>query len=220
MTVSTQHSQRTDGDRRRRRGDESRAAVAATAVQAASRIGVEGLTFGRVATDAGVPKSNLRVLFGSREGLQLATIATAKELFVCAVINPVLNAGSAVERLHALGSSWMGYVESDLFEGGCFFCAAATELDDREGPLRDAVRDAFDEWTRLLRNTAQQAIDAGDLKADADELAFSLNAIGMATNFAHRLMRDEHAVERARRLWATEIDRHRTQRTITEETTP
>lgn len=212
LIVSTGKAQRASAsDGRRRRGDESRAAVIASAVQAASRIGIEGLTFGTVAANAGVAKSNLRVLFGSKEGLQLATIATAQELFVRNVITPTLAASSAVERLNALGSSWMNYLESGLFEGGCFFCAAATELDDRDGPLRDAVRDTFGAWIGLLRDTTLQAIEAGDLGADvdADTMAFSLNAIGMAANFAVRLLRDEHAIGRARQTWANEVNRSR-----------
>ncbi len=60
----------TDG--RRARGERARAQVLEHATAIASTDGLEGLTIGRVATDAGVGKGNIQVLFGDKETLQPA----------------------------------------------------------------------------------------------------------------------------------------------------
>ena len=71
-----------------RRGDESRRVILAHAIDTASVDGLEGLTIGRLAEASGHSKSGVATLFGSKEQLQLATIAAAREVFVDRVIAP------------------------------------------------------------------------------------------------------------------------------------
>src|ERR1035441_3014787 len=70
----------TDG--RRARGMRSRAAVLERSVQMASRDGLEGLTIGALATELEVHKSSVFALFGSKEELQLATLAAARAILI------------------------------------------------------------------------------------------------------------------------------------------
>ena len=72
-------------------GAETRAAILDRAVDLASVDGLEGLTIGRLATDLEMSKSGLFAHFGSKQELQLATIAAAAERFRAAVIEPSLS---------------------------------------------------------------------------------------------------------------------------------
>ena len=72
-------------DGRRARGDRTRQAVLKHAIEITAAEGLEGLTFGRVAQAAGVPKSTLQVLFKDRESLQLQTLAAAADEFAVGI---------------------------------------------------------------------------------------------------------------------------------------
>jgi AcrR family transcriptional regulator len=197
-------------DGRRARGMRSRAAVLDRSVQLASRDGLEGLTIGRLATELEVHKSSVFALFGSKEELQLATLAAARGILIDQVIVPALTSEEGLPRLLAIGDAWCDYFLSEVFEGGCFLCAASAEMDGRPGPVRDAVEVVMREWIAVLSANIEVAIAAGDLRADVDPaaMAFRLNALGMAANWQRQLLDDPAGIEHARAGWRAEIDGH------------
>jgi len=75
-------------DRRLLRGAQSRQAIVRHAVDVASLEGLDGLSFGRLATDLGVSKGGIQTLFGTKENLQVAVIECAREEFGEAVTRP------------------------------------------------------------------------------------------------------------------------------------
>ena len=198
----------TDG--RRARGMRSRAAVLERSVQLASREGLEGLTIGGLAADLAVHKSSVFALFGSKEELQLATLAAARAILIEQVIAPALPSEEGLPRLLAIGEAWCDYLLSDVFAGGCFLCAASAEMDGRPGPVRDAVVAVMREWLAVLSANIEAAVAAGDLRAELDPaaLAFRLNALGMAANWQRQLLDDPAGVEHARAAWRAELDGH------------
>jgi AcrR family transcriptional regulator len=197
----------TDG--RRARGMRSRTTVLEHSVQMASREGLEGLTIGALAADLGVHKSSVHALFGSKEELQLATLAAARAILIDEVIVPALSRDVGLPRLGALGDAWCDYLASDVFSGGCFLCAASMEMDGRPGPLRDAVESVMREWVAVLSTNIEAAITAEELRADVDPaaMAFRLNALGMAANWQRQLLNDPAGIEHARAGWRAELER-------------
>src|SRR5688572_22743332 len=113
-------------DGRRARGERTREAILAHAVQIASEEGLEGISIGRLATDLGVSKSGLFAHFGSKVELQLATVDAARHVFIQEVLGGS-RAGSGIGGLISLTDSWLDYMRSDVFRGGCFFAAASLE---------------------------------------------------------------------------------------------
>jgi AcrR family transcriptional regulator len=113
--------------------------------------------------------------------------------------------------LFAIGEAWCDYLESDVFAGGCFLCAASTEMDGRPGPVRDAVAAVMREWVAVLSANIEAAIAAGDLPPDVDPaaMAFRLNALGMAANWQRQLLDDPSGIEHARAAWRAELERHK-----------
>jgi AcrR family transcriptional regulator len=189
----------------------SRAAVLERAVQMASCDGLEGLTIGALAAELGIHKSSVLASFGSKEELQLATLATARSILIEQVIVPALDAQEGAPRLRALGAAWCDYLASDVFAGGCFLCAASSEMDGRPGAVRDAVAAVMREWLAVLATNIETAVAAGDLDpaTDAAALAFRLNALGMAANWQQQLLDERAGVEHARAAWQEELARHR-----------
>lgn len=187
----------TDG--RRAAGRRSCEAILASAVDLASTEGLEGLTIGRLATEVKMSKSGLFAHFGSKQELQLATVERAREIFVGEVIAPALEADEGLSRLRAVLEAWLSYFERGVFAGGCFFIAASSEFDDRGGPVRDAVDAAMQAWIEFLEQHCAEAMAGGAIRAaDPGQLAFELNAIGIATNWELRLRHNSDAVSRAR----------------------
>jgi AcrR family transcriptional regulator len=197
-------------DGRRARGMRSRAAILERSVQLASREGLEGLTIGKLAGEIEVNKSNVLALFGSKQELQLATLAAARGILIEQVIVPALASEEGLARLIALGEAWCDYLASDVFAGGCFLCAASTEMDGRPGPVRDAVAETMREWLSVLRTNIEAAVAAGQLVGEVDgaRMAFRLNALGMAANWQRQLLEDPAGIEHARSGWLAELARH------------
>src|SRR3954453_3510532 len=103
------------------KGTRTREAILDRAVDLASVEGLEGLTIGRLAAELRMSKSGLFAHFGSKQELQLATVAAAAERFRLAVIAPALEAPEGAERLRALGEGYLSHL--DLYSGGCFWGA-------------------------------------------------------------------------------------------------
>jgi AcrR family transcriptional regulator len=205
--VTTPPAKAVDG--RRAKGTRSREAVLRRSVQLASREGLEGLTIGGLASDLQVHKSSVFALFGSKLQLQLATLAAARAILIEQVVVPGLTSEEGVARLEAIGEAWWDYLGSDVFAGGCFLCAASTEMDGRPGALRDAVAAVMHEWIAVLSANVEAAVAAGELGADVDPtaMAFRLNALGMAANWQRQLLDDPSGIEHARAGWRAELDR-------------
>jgi AcrR family transcriptional regulator len=192
-------------DGRRLRGERTHREILATAVDIGSREGLEALTIGSLAARADVSKSGLFAHFGSKRELQLATIDAAAVIFRQEVIDPGLAAPAGAQRLRATLAAWLDYFRRDVFGGGCFFQAASLEFDDRPGVVRERVREVMSRWLAWLSELARgSALQAGQ---DPAQLAFELNAIGLATNWQRRLLADDEALARAETAFERVLER-------------
>jgi AcrR family transcriptional regulator len=173
------------------KGAQTRAAILDRAVDIASAEGLEGLTIGRLAAELRMSKSGLFAHFGSKQELQLATIAAAAERFRTAVIEPAVSAPDGAPRLRAMGERYLDHL--DIYSGGCFWGATSAEYDDRPGPVRDAIAGALDIWMGELE---RQATIAG--VEHPARFAFELYAVVMGANARYRLSGDRRVFEYAR----------------------
>ena len=175
------------------RGDRTRRVVLARAVDLASVDGLDGLSIGRLAADLEISKSGLIAHFGSKEGLQLATIRAARAIFVHTVIEPTLETPPGMGRLRAQLDAWLTYSSDRRFPGGCFFARASHEYAARPGAVRDALAVIDEEWLGLIAETIAGAQEAGDIRADVDptQLAFDLDAYLDSANLRSLLGRKD-----------------------------
>jgi AcrR family transcriptional regulator len=187
-------------DGRVQRGEQTRAAVLTRAMDIASVEGLDGLSIGRLAIELDVSKSGVFARFGSKEELQLATVGAAREIFVEHVVRPAFESPPGVGRLWRLCERWLEYARGRVFPGGCFFFAAAAEYDARPGRVRDAVAAALADWAALLARAAEDARQLGELESTCDtrQLAFELDALGVAANGRAVLHDDDTAYDLAR----------------------
>jgi AcrR family transcriptional regulator len=179
----------------------SRAETLAAAVRLASVVGLEGLTIGRLAGELEMSKSGLIGRFGSKQQLQLAALDEAAESFRRLVYEPAAERPAGLQRLRAICDAWVDYLGDPPFAGGCFLTTASVEFDARTGPVNDAVKRVMRQWLRVLEHEARTAIAQGELPADADakDIAFTINALGVGANCDFQLHRERRALQRARR---------------------
>ena len=197
---------------RKAQGERTRNAILETAVHIASAEGLEGLTIGRLAQQLSMSKSGLFAHFGSKEDLQVATVEAARAIFIREVIKPAFDSTDGLQRLWKLCDIWLGYVQSGVFRGGCFFAAAASEFDSRPGPVRDRIAEIMKEWLTTLRNAIVEAQKAGQLQKaiDATQLAFEFNSLELGANWAYQLYGDLRAFKRAREAIRERLSRYAT----------
>jgi AcrR family transcriptional regulator len=186
-------------DGRKLRGDRTKRAILAKAVDLASVDGLEGLSIGQLATELGVSKSGLFAHFGSKLELQLETVQAASELFEEHVWRPVSEMDPGLVQLGALMEAWLRYFRDPALSGGCFFSNAYHEFDAKPGPVRDAVLTQKRRWMAALIHHLRAAEKRGQLRAgtDVEQLAFELDAVGSLANSLWQLERDEKAFGRA-----------------------
>jgi AcrR family transcriptional regulator len=181
-------------------GRETRAQILRAAMDTASVKGLSGLSIGDLAGRLGMSKSGLFRHFGAKEQLQLATADAALDVFDQAVVAPAMAASPGVGRLRALMHHWVGYLEGDVFPGGCFFAAASADVDSQPGPVRDRIagigRAAIDAIAAEIE--AAQHLDQLRAEIDSRQLAFELHAYALEANWARLLLDDDRAGDRAR----------------------
>jgi AcrR family transcriptional regulator len=194
------------------RSEKTRREVLDVAVDLASAEGLEALTIGRLAEAVEMSKSGLFAHFGSKEGLQLATVDRARDIFVDKVIQPSLAAAPGTACLAAMLDSWLSYVESIVFRGGCFFAAVSAEFDSRPGAVRDKIAKLTKTWITALEEEARraQALKQLSESVDVGQLVFELHAYVQEANWAFKLFDDADAFMRARAAIASRIAASRT----------
>jgi len=182
------------------KGADTRHAVLERAVALASKVGLGGLTIGTLAEDLKLSKSGLFGHFRSKEALQIQVLNHAAERFVEAVIRPALAQPRGEPRVRSIFHRWLDWARSSPMPGGCLFVAAATELDDKDGPVRDRLQQLQREWLGVLATSYQKGIEEGHFPKDADpdQFAHDLYGVMLAYHHAHRLLRDPKAEVRAR----------------------
>jgi AcrR family transcriptional regulator len=189
-----------DGRRQRADGARSRQAILRAATELATVEGLDGLSIARLAEHVGMSKSGLFAHFRSKEDLQMATIDAAGEMFHREVWQPGMAAPAGVRRVFSLCEAFFSYLERAVFPGGCFFVAAAAELDAKKGPVRDHLREVYSRILETLTGVVQEAQVLGEIDPaeDVAQLTFELDSLMLGANFAYVFFGDPAALHRAR----------------------
>lgn len=185
------------------KGETTRASILEAALATASRVGLGALSIGELAKQVGLSKSGLFAHFSSKENLQQEVVKKAIDRFVEVVIAPALKQPRGEPRVRALFENWFHWSSGSELPGGCLFIAAASELDDRPGPLRDQIAAAQRDWLGVLAQACRIAVEEGHFRAglDVEQFAWQLYATILAYHHFARLLRARDAAARAQRAF-------------------
>ena len=187
------------------RGERTRTAILDEAFGQASRLGLEGLSIGTLARSVGMSKSGLFAHFGSKAELQTAVLERGAERFIARVVLPAIALPRGEPRVRALVDNWLRWSAGPRgAPSGCLFVSAASEFDDRPGPVRDEVARQVRDWRGTLARAARIAIEEGHFRADLDpeQFAFELHALLLGYQLQARLLERD-----AQRLAEAALDR-------------
>jgi len=192
-------------------GERSRLAILRAAASLATVEGLDGLSLARLADYIGMSKSGLYAHFGSKEELQLATVAMAVEIFEADVVRPEEALSDPVAQVVALCDRFLDYLRRQVFPGGCFFAAAAAEFDTHPGPVQDLIVKIHRDWLRMLEEQFDKARADGDLLDEEvpSQLAFEIDAFLLMANMVFVLHDDAGALEHAKSAIRSRIERAR-----------
>ncbi len=192
------------------KGARTKETIVAEAMKAASVEGFNGLSIGGLAGRLGMSKSGLFAHFGSKEELQKAVMDNAAERFLTMVWKPARGEARGLPRLQRMFQLWLDWMgDNPELPGGCILTAAATEMDDKPGPVRDRLVTMQNEWMATLARAAELAKQEGHFRADLDcqQFAFELSGITFSLSFHARLLRDPQARQRAEQAFNSLIER-------------
>lgn len=186
-----------------RKGRQTRTEVLHQALNMSTELGLEGLSIGALAKRVGMSKSGLYAHFESKEQLQCAVLDAAAASFVDRVVSPALKAPRGRPRVEALFERWLVW-ETAVLDGGCPFVAAATELDDRPGPVRDVLLGHTRDLTDAIERAARISVQEGHFRADLDVEHFAYTFWSNLLGYHHRarLLQSERAERLARDTFA------------------
>jgi AcrR family transcriptional regulator len=201
MTRGRALNPESDGRRVRADGARSRQAILNAATELATVEGLDGLSIARLAEHVGMSKSGLFAHFRSKEDLQIATIDAAAGMFEREVWQPGRAAPAGARRVLSVCEAFLSYLERAVFPGGCFFVAAAAELDAKAGPVRDHLRNVYSRILETLADVVREAQALGEIDGaeDVAQLTYELDSLMLGANFAYVFFRDPAALDRARR---------------------
>ncbi len=193
------------------KGEQTRTAIVGHALRLASAVGLEGLTIGGLADDLKLSKSGLFAHFGSKERLQIEVLEAAAQLFVDHVVRPAVRKPRGEPRIREMFERWLRWSSRSGLPGGCPFVAAAAELDDRPGPVRDALVTTQEQWIEALERAAKLAVAQGHFRHDLDasQFAFELYSLMLGAHYFARLLNTPGAHKRTRGAFEALIERAR-----------
>ncbi len=182
------------------KGQTTRTAILDVALARASRVGLGALSIGELAKEVGLSKSGLFAHFTSKEDLQIEVVHSAISRFVELVISPALKQPRGEQRVRALFDNWFEWSRASELPGGCLFIAAASELDDQPGPLRDLLLASQKDWLGVIAQAARVAIEEGHFRPDldAEQFAWQVDSFILGYHHSARLLRSKDADKRAR----------------------
>lgn len=198
-------------DAKTQKSEMTRAAIVGAGIALASAEGLEAITLQAVADRIGLSKSGVFSRAGSREALQKAVIEEFGRRFLAEVFVPAMQQPKGLPRLNEVVQRWIVRTRDVDAKNGCIYSAGAFELDDRHGPLRDALHGEITRWRGALRRTVLLAVEAGHLKPDTDpeQVVSELNALILGLLHDARFLREPRAAERAQAMWLRLLDSYK-----------
>jgi AcrR family transcriptional regulator len=181
-----------------RKGELTRAAILDVALQMASREGLEGLTIGLLADQMKMSKSGVFAHFGSREDLQIEVVKLYHRRFEQEVFYPSIQDPRGLPRLQAMFARWITRVTIEI-ASGCIYISGAVEYDDRPGEIRDQLVAMVRAWQNALHRAVEQAIEAGQFRADVDawQMVYEMYGLILALHHDARFLKIPGSVQRA-----------------------
>jgi AcrR family transcriptional regulator len=144
--------------------------------------GVQTVGIDRIIERAGVAKASLYNLFGSKEELVAAYLASRHDLTTCKITEAIESVDDPRQKLLAVFDAQAQQYEQPDFNG-CAFIAASTEAPS--GGLVEHAADQFRTWMRAMFTDLADRAGAPDPVSLGRQLHFIYDGAGLAGRMDH-----------------------------------
>ena len=155
------------------KAEQTKAHIIQQAATVFNQQGYAGTSMADIMQATGLKKGGIYNHFKSKDELALAAFDYAESVLVERVWSVVKTKRNAIDRLNALVSSYLLYIDDPPVAGGCPILNTAIETDDTDSPLRDRALAAINAWRGLIVRIAERGVKKGEVKAtvEPDEIA-------------------------------------------------
>ena len=174
------------------KGDATHARLIDEAMTQVTVRGLAAVSLADVAGAAGVSKSAVLKHFQSKEALQGEVVDAMIDRFKTAVWDPAEPLEPGRERLDRIFQGELDWIDGEDRPGGCPLKAAAIELDDQPGPLRDTLKNSQVRWAKTLKREFRALYPDAE-EATLEVLVFQFKGIVLAYGHSRRLLDDDTA---------------------------
>lgn len=188
------------------KGAATRARLVDEAMRQVTVRGLAAVSLQDVAGASGVSKSAVLKHFQSKEALQQELVDAMIDRFKAAVWDPAEPLEPGRERMDRIVKGELDWIDGEDRPGGCPLMAAAAELDDQPGALRDALKGSQLRWAKVLRREFRVIHPDLD-EAALDTLVFQFKGLVLAYSHSRRLLDDETARAHAMASYRMLVDR-------------
>jgi AcrR family transcriptional regulator len=150
------------------KAEQTRDNIIRQAAELFNQKGYSGSSISDIMRATGLQKGGIYNHFKSKDELALEAFEYASRLVSQRIWEAVRKKKNAIERLQALVSVYLDYVDDPPLEGGCPILNTAIESDDAHPALRDRVRDAVNEWRNLIDRIIQKGIARGEIQPSVE----------------------------------------------------
>ncbi|WP_332678566.1 TetR/AcrR family transcriptional regulator [Brevundimonas sp.] len=174
------------------KGDATHARLIDEAMTQVTVRGLAAVSLADVAGAAGVSKSAVLKHFQSKETLQAEVVDAMIDRFKSAVWDPAEPLEPGRARLDRIFQGELDWIDGEDRPGGCPLKAAAMELDDQPGPLRDTLKGSQVLWARTLKREFRTLYPEAD-DSMLELKVFQFKGLVLAYGHSRRLLDDETA---------------------------
>ena len=145
------------------KAQETRDKIVQQAAELFNTKGYSGASISDIMQATGLKKGGIYNHFKSKEELALFAFDYAFQCVSQRLRDALRTQGSAKEKLTAVVSTYLSYIEDPPIAGGCPILNAAVESDDIHSALRDRVRQAMNSWRSLISRLVEKGIAKGEI---------------------------------------------------------
>ena len=150
------------------KAQETKARIIRQAAELFNQKGYAGSSISDVMQATGLKKGGIYNHFKSKDELAIEAFNYAANLISQRIWSAVKTQSNAIDRLQAMVSSYLDYIDKPPIAGGCPILNTAIESDDTDSRLRDRTLAAMNSWHHLIVRIIQKGIKKEEVRSNIE----------------------------------------------------
>ena len=147
---------------------QTKARIIHQAAELFNQKGYVGSSIADIMQATGLKKGGIYNHFKSKDELALEAFDYAVSLVSQEIWSALKTKRNALERLQALVSSYLAYIDNPPIIGGCPILNTAIETDNTDSILRDRALAAVNSWRSLIIRIIEKGIKKGEVRSTVE----------------------------------------------------